>query len=415
MRVSKRSRRSEQGHTLLVACLTMIIIGLALVTYLELQTNANQLVVRSQVWNACLPVAEAGIEEALEHCSYNPSNLLSSGWSLVGNRYYRTNTVGEGFVVVNLSTNAPHDIVAIGSYPMPGTAAYVSRTVKVTTAAVPVFKLAMLSKTTVYMNGNKIRIDSYDSGDPAKSTNGRYDAAKAGDKADVGCMTGQSGPFNIGNGDLWGHAIVGAGGTVNSGPNGHVGSVAWQTSGKGVQPGWMRTDLNTSIPDVSPPFTTPTANPLAATTVDGVLYDTILTNGNYVVANLDKKVAVLGNATVYVTGSINSQAIYVRTNASAKIYCAGPSAAFNAVNVPLAESLIFFGLPSNKSIFLGSDWMGAVYAPNADFQMAGGAQLYGSVTANGITLKGSSEFHYDEALGKPAPHRGFAVTSWTEL
>ena len=132
-------------------------------------------------------------------------------------------------------------------------------------------------------------------------------------------------------------------------------------------------------------------------------------------ASLNKKIAVTGNATIYVTGSIDSQSIYVRSNATLKIYCAGPSAVFSAIAVPSASALIYFGLPSNTSMSLGSDWMGAVYAPNADFLMAGGGQICGSVTAHSITMKGSSQFHYDEALSKPAPHRGFVVTSWTEL
>jgi len=415
MKTATCSNRRAQGHTLLVALFTLLIIGVALLTYLQLQTNANQLVVRSQVWNACMPVLEAGIEEALEHCSYNPSNLMSSGWTLIGNRCYRTNTVGEGYCVVNISTNAPFDIISIGSWPMPGSSTYVSRTVRVTTTPVPVYKLAMQSKTQIHMNGNKVRVDSYDSRDPLKSTNGRYDPAKAGDKADVASMSGQPGPFDLGNGDIWGHVIVGPGGVANTGPNGRIGSVAWQSSGKGVEPGWIRTDLNTSIPDVSAPFSTATASPMPGTNVDVVVYNTVFGNGNYVVTNLNQKVAITGNATIYVTGNIDSQLLYVRTNAAVKIYCGGRNATFNAVAVASASSLMYFGLPSNKSINLAGDWMGAAYAPEADFLVAGGSQFYGSMTANSITMKGNSGFHYDEALGAPSPHRGFAVTSWTEL
>ena len=61
MKTAPGLTRTAQGHTLLVALFTLLIIGMALLTYLQLQTNANQLVVRSQVWNACMPVLEAGI------------------------------------------------------------------------------------------------------------------------------------------------------------------------------------------------------------------------------------------------------------------------------------------------------------------------------------------------------------------
>ena len=33
----------------------------------------------------------------------------------------------------------------------------------------------------------------------------------------------------------------------------------------------------------------------------------------------------------------------------------------------------------------------------------------------GLVIAQKPGFHYDEALGAPSPHRGFAVTSWTEL
>src|SRR6267378_4093157 len=117
MKTAPGLTRTAQGHTLLVALFTLLIIGMALLTYLQLQTNANQLVVRSQVWNACMPVLEAGIEEALEHCAYNNSNLASNGWVLIGNRYYRTNTLGESYCVVSISTNQPADIISTGNLP----------------------------------------------------------------------------------------------------------------------------------------------------------------------------------------------------------------------------------------------------------------------------------------------------------
>ena len=61
-----------------------------------------------------------------------------------------------------------------------------------------------------------------------------------GDKADIASL---GGAVSIGNADIWGHAITGVNGTVSTGPNGHVGNVAWQTTGTGVQPGWTKSFL----------------------------------------------------------------------------------------------------------------------------------------------------------------------------
>src|SRR4029077_11737295 len=121
----------------------------------------------------------------------------------------------------------------------------------------PSYKFAMMSKHAVDFNGNGCRVDSYDSHDPARSTGGLYDPAKAGDKADMATYVGSPlASYDIGNGNIWGHVFMGAGGTVKLSSNGKVGGVSWQTSGpkSGIQSGWLRTDLNVSIPDAVVPF-----------------------------------------------------------------------------------------------------------------------------------------------------------------
>src|SRR6185436_9017367 len=99
------------------------------------------------------------------------------------------------------------------------------------------------------MAGGKARIDSYDSRDPLKSTGGKYDPAKASDKANVACMSGLPGDLDVGSGEIWGRAIVGPGGSVRTSGSGAVGSKTWHTLGRsGVEPGWFRTDNNLSLP-----------------------------------------------------------------------------------------------------------------------------------------------------------------------
>jgi len=57
MKLHASDSRSKSGSILIVTLCSMMIIGLALLTYLTLGKNQNQLVFRSQVWNACLPIA----------------------------------------------------------------------------------------------------------------------------------------------------------------------------------------------------------------------------------------------------------------------------------------------------------------------------------------------------------------------
>src|SRR5262245_52659014 len=98
MKTSPSTRRGSEANILLVTLCTLAVIGIGLAAYLSLVTNQNQLVVRSQVWNTCMPVLEAGIEEALAHCNANyQTNLVSNGWSLSGSCYALTNRLADSY------------------------------------------------------------------------------------------------------------------------------------------------------------------------------------------------------------------------------------------------------------------------------------------------------------------------------
>src|SRR4051794_27671315 len=134
-----QKRSSQAGSALLVSLFIMLLASITLLAYLKLTTNQVQLTYRSQTWNAAIAVAEAGLEEALTHCVYNSSNFASQGWVFSSGRYEKSNAFGGAYFVASISTNIPHDIISSGYYPMPGTASYVKRTVKVTTKTAPVF------------------------------------------------------------------------------------------------------------------------------------------------------------------------------------------------------------------------------------------------------------------------------------
>ena len=181
--------------------------------------------------------------------------------------------------------------------------------------------------------------DSFDSRDLYKSTAGRYDPAKAGDKGDVACLGGLIDSLNVGNANIWGHAYTGPNGGLNVGPSGAVGSVGWQKAGKsGVEPGWWLTDYNTTFEDVKAPFTSGAA-PVPGI-VGGVNYDYILGSGNYMTKDLSKKVVVTGNAVLYVTDQVNfssGDSLEILPGASLSIYMAGQSAVFTTIVNTVSE------------------------------------------------------------------------------
>jgi hypothetical protein len=207
------------------------------------------------------------------------------------------------------------------------------------------------------------------------------------------------------------------------GPNGGVGSHVWQASHKGIQPGWSSDDMNLQFPDVKDPFTagysTPGGNPLAITS-----------SGNWLLSSLNKTLVVKSNvqAVLKVTGSISitgNDKVVIEPGASLQLYMAGATAKIagnGVINQPgNATNFIYYGMPANTSLdFSGNgSFIGAIYAPNANFTLGGGGSTItdfcgASVTAS-VKMNGHFRFHYDENLGRVGPLRGFVVTAWNEI
>lgn len=420
------SRRAEQGNILIVTMCTMMVTGLALLTYLQLGKNQNQLVARSEVWNACLPIAEAGLEDALSHCGWNPSNWVSSGWSLTSsNTLLRSNSLAEGWYRVIIATNRLVSnqvvITSTGYFPMRGGGGDVSRSVQVVAARLPIYRYAIYGATEISFNGNGIRVDSYDSRDPLKSLFGMYNAALATDKGDVGTYNGINASYDIGNANIWGKVYMGPGGKVKHGPNGAVGGRAWHLGGKkGVQPGWLRTDLNISIPPVAVPPVGGTPG-LRNLKVGTVTYDYVFDGGTYEETSLSGKVLVRGDALIYVTGKVEVEIFRIDAAGSAMLYVGGSSIKFDDTDNQTKRAANFqvLGLPAVKDVDLDNEFLGAVYTPQAKATFSGNKQIYGSICANNVILKGGADLHYDEALADPSvfktQKRGFIISSWTEL
>jgi hypothetical protein len=416
------ARSTEKGSTLMVTIAVTALLGAALATYLTMVTNQNQMVMRSQIWNRCMPILEAGIEEALTHCERNyQTNMVSNGWTLYSGAYIKSNAIIDGYYLVAISQTVPYQIVSSGYSPMPGSSTLVSRKVRVTTAPLGVFSGSLIVRNTIDLNGNNVRTDSFDSADPTKSTAGLYDPAKAGDKGDIGCVGGLVDIVDVGNADVWGHVLTGPLGQVRVGSNGAVGSKAWNQGGnKGVQTGWWQNDMNINFPAVELPFVS--AAPPVAGDYNGETYDYLLSDGNYELGSLAGNVVVTGDVSLYVTGDVDfggDDKLVVAPGANLKLYVAGAKAHISSVvnETGLAESFTYFGLPSNQQVIMGGGgkMVGSIYAPHASITMNGGVDFYGSVVGLDATLTGHSAFHYDEALGRVGPRRAFAIASWNEL
>jgi hypothetical protein len=435
MKTGLKVKQLMSGHILVATLVVAGVLGIALAAYLNVLHTQNNLTVRSQVWNACMPIVEAGIEEALAHVN---STTTTTNWELNGwvrdktaNSFSKTNTIGAGFFTCTISTNAgPNPVITCtGKLPAPITVGtgrnplvavagggnppatvYISRTVQVKTTKPPALIKGLMAKMTIDFSGNNVGTDSYN------SALGPYGGVNISDKGDV-AVNGDI--INIGNANVNGHVGAGPKAKVQVGPNGFVGSIAWTATHKGKEPGWVRNDMNVELPDVQPPWPAGTAG---APGTSGS-YKYLLDAQNYELDSLtigsgDSVVVTNGVATLWVKGNVDIQgAIKVSQPGTLRLYVGGSvSLSGTWDKSALPADLMIYGLPTCTSVNVttGSKLEAVIYAPQASLTLNGTANLFGSATAKSVKLTGNSMFHYDEALGSLAPSI-FTITSWKEM
>jgi hypothetical protein len=304
MRIKLSPSTGEQGTALMVTMFLCTVLFMTIAGYLLTARHQQFLGHRSQIWNMSMAVAEAGIEEGLQHLNVNSPNLEKEGWTREGTTYKRSQEISadsrytvtiDAFDINNPSVTAVgyHDAPVLGPIGQGGVLAVagvsvgddsttqnaiaktIRRTIQVTaTRNGGLFRGALIARDGVNMNGNGVRTDSFISNDPNFSNNGLYPEgipAKLRSNGDVYVNSSLSGAADVGNADIHGHLVVGPNGVPNLGPNGGVGTYEWRALGNnGIQDGYFRDDSNFTFPDVVLPYTfgaTPTAGAFTTTNV----------------------------------------------------------------------------------------------------------------------------------------------------
>lgn len=376
--------RGFDADTLSVVLLATLGASIALLGVLQILPKSTYPVVNTETWTACLPYVETAIEEALNHRSSHSSNLAANGWAQTSaERYLKTNTLAGGGYAVTMSARPAFDILGTGYVRVAGTSKIVQRAVRVSALDVPVFRFALMIRDHPDLDSDSVHIDSFDSRDPINSPSGRYVAVNARNKAKVACLAGA---FDIRNVELPDRVLTRSGGP------------------------------KPAMPEVMPPFST-AMPPRTGIQFDGVTYDRVFDSGNFMTTSLTGKSLVTGFAVVLVAGDINADLITIQTNAFLQLYGGGASTEFSRVDnqSKLASHLIYFGLPSNASLNLSTDWIGVVCAPDCDLSLMDGTDICGSICVRSLAPKGRFKLHYDEALGASTNSIRSIITSWTEL
>jgi len=418
----------EQGSIIVAVLLGCFVMGYILAAYLSLVNSQNLSIARSQTWNSCMPVVEAGVEEALSHLYYTKgSNLVSNGWQYNSAGCTKWRAIGSGYALVVISNGVTPVVYSTAFIQAPFGGDYVRRTVKVDTRKDGLFSKGMVAKGQITFNGNNVTVDSFDSQDPNYSTNGLYLTSRRKDNGDVATNSGVVNSLASGNANIFGHVSTGPGGTVQIGNNGAIGNIAWQSSTtNGIQPGYFADDMNVAFPDVKIPYNggfTPGSS-------GGYQY-VINSSGDYHITSLTGSLLIQSNvqARLIIDSDISltgQDKIQIEGGGTLNLYMAGATARIGGNGVVNragnATNFFYWGGTNNSSLTINGNgsFTGVIYAPNATFTMNGGGNsslddMTGSSVTKTANMNGNFNFHYDENLGRLNLNRGFVVTSWTEL
>jgi hypothetical protein len=432
---TRRNISRETGTTLIITLTTTGILGTVLATYMVLTSQENLKVKRSIGWNAALPMAEAGIEDACSHLSWNPTNFdwSSDGWAINTNSgaYNKTRFLGDGYYSTDIDgwVGGVVTITSKGYAAWTGGSNYISRTVVVNAQTpTPVYPSGLIAFNIDF--GGTFNADSFDSRTNLYSTGGQYDPKKRTANALVASRPGSTG-FNVaGTVDIRGNVATGPGGIVTVSGSGIVGDLAYNTKGT-IQPGHVTNNFNTVYPPVPfIPFNTNSGSTRIATSGtngSGTTFNYVLTNAHYnyylpsVAAGSTMFVSVPG-CRLWIQGGTDIPVITFDNNPTnppptLQLLFGGPNltlpkndCSFN--NSPPQYWLI--GLPSCASLkWTGGTFIGVIYAPTMALSSQGNADLQGAIVANSFACTGTFDFHYDAATGETKA-KPFQIIAWAE-
>jgi hypothetical protein len=416
------SPSGKQGNVLIITMVFCLTVGMVLASALKLISLRYSNSVHSNGWNEAIPIAEAGIEEAMTHL-HDDATASANGWTAaaVGGQivYTKERSFADGSyfntTIYSATSNSPV-IYSQGYVRSPLKASqYVSRMVKVCATNPPnVFTKAIATTGTITMNGHPY-VDSYDSriGPYNLLTNRTASGNIATDST-------ASPAVNLGGGTVYGTVTTGPGGIISGGT---VGDAAWDASQSGIEPGWTNNNMNVSFPSNSPPSGASSFSTLPAATTVGGVTAIYLPTGSYSASSFSSSgtpVIITGNVTFLDTGSFSIAGqgyVQIQPGASLTMYVGGNvDVAGNGVinGSGFAGNFNVLGLAGCTGMkFAGNGLFdGTVYAPQADVTITGNGESYGAVIGKTATLNGNANFHYDKAL---AMIGGLVATSWIEL
>jgi hypothetical protein len=474
----RRQYSTKVGSVLVWTVLVIAMLSLIAMETLRLVTAKYQNALQTSTWQESLLAAESGIDLAiveLRKSLYPQPNHAWDGWGnppgneVTGHEITTIPNAGLSGTPMTIEAyvDAPSQLIdptnswqyyrirTVGTIPITGparasdnpqdtklrrlslrwerftngiltphslNAPQVSRRIEAIVRPISAFDQAIMSVGVVDLTNQNIVVDSYDSSDPTKSTNGLYDPAKRQENGDI-ATDGQL--IEAGNAQIYGDVATNAG-TVSGAANITgiertdfyqepipIGAPSWADSSSASITGTTTINANATKGSVASRYT------FSSISLSGNKTLTLAGNANGSQTYIE--IYVIGDMSVTGTGQI-----VVQPGVTATIYFAGNvdisgNGVLNSNNQPGDLTLYGIQPPTNSSehVSIGgnSQISASIYAPGHDVTVNGSGSnghVYGSIIGKTVTMTGVSNLHYDEKLSSTGVINNYKIVSWFE-
>jgi hypothetical protein len=492
---------AEKGSIMVVVLMTFTVISMIVAGVLFNTMNSYRSVVQVTSWQEALLAAEAGADLGMNELrkSISAQSSSFSGWTLVssngtpvenprsgppltgesrsyiaptlnrggegnqnldtmvtvdapaqlvdtsGRQWFRIRATGTAYLtggaLINAADKRDHilrklSFVKDRKTNLAVTAPKASRYIELI-ARPTAFEGALVAKGLVHLNDRRVNTDSFDSSDPAKSTNGNYPSGEPSKIQKNGDVATNGQIIEAGSAYVWGDCHTNAG----------------VVTGAANVTGEQRTDFYQDLfPIKTPEWTSISPNPSPITSTNTInnqnvtltaasgsteanptryKLNSITLTGQHSVVIGPAVANGTGFVEIWVTGDITTSGlgeVVLQPGVKARFYVAGNMSVsgngfINSGSSARAANLQVLGIqpPAGQvrtMSFAGNGAMtGVIYAPDHDVSLSGGGSsgaYVGSIVGKTVFMNGNSDIHYDEALSGDGYVTDYKVASWFE-
>lgn len=435
-----------------------VIVAISLTSYLRLAHNSYAMADRAFLNTTALTFAEQGLEEGLE-CYNQLDNAATpaaawTGWTLdglVAKRKYTNVAFDNGAIGTLQIYSSDYNPVA-GTTPklvakatlLPASGLGLSRMIEITLRRRTIFAAGLVARNNITFSTNTV-VSSWDSdpdNNPATAAEGYTDARNTA-RAFVGTVSTANGAISTGRGDIYGR--IGTGGGSVTHDSGAI--LTTNPTGTGWNNGLVNVPFVSNLDTPVAPALPTTYNTISATVssstdfprvgdapaADGKYYYSFAAGASIALVG-NSRVTVSDNVVFYLQNHASTTAISIGGTADLNVTATGNLTIYTDGNISAggngmtnenanATSCLIYGTNAGSgqtiSMTGNATTVAAINAPNADFNITGNAEIWGSVVARNVTLDGNAAFRYDEALLDYANTTGtgnpWGILKWREL